>query len=258
MRIDGLRLAPYLAPMSVADAALLAGAGAVAGIVNTLAGGASLLTVPLLVLFGLPGTVANGTNRVGILAQNLVAAWRFRVEGVSGFRKSAPVLLPTALGSATGAATISQVSDATFNILFGIVMVVSTVPLLRPPGSARAGRAWSAPVTFAVFFAIGLYGGAFQAGVGIALVSALSRAGHGLVEANSIKVVVNAFLTAVAVPVFVIHGQVWWSAALFLSAGFVAGGVVGVRVAVAGGDRVIRPVLVGTALLLAGKMLGLY
>jgi uncharacterized membrane protein YfcA len=244
--------------MSPADAALLAAAGLVAGVLNTLAGGASALTVPVLVLVGLPGTVANGTNRVGILVQNLVASWRFRAEGVSGFRKAAPVLLPIALGSGVGAIVISQVSDATFNFLFGVVMVLLVVPMLRPPAATPTARTWSAPVTFAVFFGIGLYGGAFQAGVGIALVLALSYAGYSLVQANSIKVVVNAALTAVAVPVFVYNRQVSWLPALILSIGFIGGSLMGVRVAILGGDRVIRPVLVGSVALLAGKMLGLY
>ena len=76
--------------MTGAEAALLVVGATVAGVVNTLAGGASALTVPLLVLVGLPGTLANGTNRVGILTQNVVAAWRFRAEGVSGFRAAVP------------------------------------------------------------------------------------------------------------------------------------------------------------------------
>jgi uncharacterized membrane protein YfcA len=244
--------------MSLTEAALLAGAGLIAGIVNTLAGGASALTVPALVLIGLPGGVANGTNRLGILLQNIVAAWRFRAEGVSGFRKAAPVLLPIAAGSAIGAVIISQLSDDTFNVLFGIVMVLLLVPMLRPPPVRRVVAPWSRPLTFAVFFAIGLYGGAFQAGVGIALVLALSYAGYGLVQANSIKVVVNAALTAVAVPVFAFNRQIEWLPALVLSIGFISGGVVGVRVAVRGGERVIRPVLVASVLLLAGRMLGLY
>jgi hypothetical protein len=206
--------------------------------------------------------VANGTNRVGIFSQNVVAAWRFRAEGVSGFRKSLPVLLPVALGSLTGAGLISQVSDETFNLIFGVVMVLLVVPMLRPPRATepneRGMRGWSAPVTFVVFLGIGLYGGAFQAGVGLFLILALSYAGYDLVQANSIKVVVNAVLTAVAVPVFVLNHQVEWLPAFVLAVGFIAGGLLGVRVAVVGGERVIRPVLVASVLLLAGRMMGLY
>jgi uncharacterized membrane protein YfcA len=248
--------------MSSTDILLLLGAGLIAGVVNTLAGGASALTVPALVLVGLPGTIANGTNRVGIFVQNVVAAWRFRAEGVSGFRKSVPVLLPIALGSLMGAGAISQVSDEAFNLIFGIVMVLLVVPMVRPPrardpADSRA-RGWSKPVTFVVFLGIGLYGGAFQAGVGLFLILALSYAGYDLVQANSIKVVINGALTAVAVPVFILNRQVEWVPALVLAVGFVAGGIVGVRVAVLGGERVIRPVLVASVVLLAGRMMGLY
>ena len=96
----------------------------VAGVVNTLAGGGSLLTVPLLVLLGLPGGIANGTNRVGVLVQSSVAAWRFRALGVGGLREAAPVLLPVAAGSLIGAWGIAQISDALFERAFGVVMLL--------------------------------------------------------------------------------------------------------------------------------------
>jgi uncharacterized membrane protein YfcA len=239
---------------------LLAG-GVIGGVLNTLAGGASALTVPALVFIGLPGTIANGTNRVGVLVQSVVAAWRFRAEGVSGFRKSAPVLLPIGLGSLAGASAIAQVSDETFNLIFGVVMVLLVFPMLRPPRAAdstRPRKMWSTPVRFAVFFLIGLYGGAIQAGVGLFLILALSYAGYDLVQANSIKVVANAALTAVAVPVLVFNQQVKWFPAAVLAIGFTIGSALGVRVAVRGGEKVIRPVLVASVLFLAGRMIGLY
>ena len=88
--------------MTVFEAVLVVAAGFVSGVVNALAGGGSLLTVPLLVLIGVPGTFANGTNRVAVLVQSIVGAWRFRAEGVSGFRHVVPVLVPMLLGSALG------------------------------------------------------------------------------------------------------------------------------------------------------------
>jgi hypothetical protein len=233
----------------------------VTGVFNTLAGGGSLVSVPLLVLIGLPGTVANGTNRVGIFAQSIVAAWRFRAEGVSGFRRAIPVLVPIALGSVLGAFVISRVADDTFEMLFGVLMVFLLVPILfGAPTATGEARGWlSSPrASFLVFLAIGMYGGAFQAGVGIALVIALSYAGHDLVRANSIRVVVNAALTAVALPVFVAQGQVVWIPALLLAAGYGLGGALGARIAVRGGERIIRPVLAIAVIALAGRMLGLY
>lgn len=244
--------------MTLLDAVLLVGAGLAAGVVNTLAGGGSLLTVPLLVLVGLPGTVANGTNRIGILLQCVVATWRFGAEGVSGVRDAVPVLLPVAAGALVGALAISRVTDATFERIFGVVMLALLVPTLRRPRARAERRPWPPLVSAAVFFAVGLYGGALQAGVGILLLFALSHAGHDLVRSNAIKMVIVTALTAVAVPVFAWQDQVAWIPAAWLTAGFMAGGALGARIAVRGGERVIRPVLAVCVVALAGRMLGLW
>jgi hypothetical protein len=252
--------------MDAAEMALLAGGGFAAGVINTLAGGGSLITVGLLVFLGLPGTIANGTNRIGVLVHNLTAAWRFRVEGISGFGQAAPILAPALLGSVIGAYAISRVTPELFERLFGALMLALLIPLLRPrrsgaPANSAASSgdsAWSPLTRSLVFFAIGLYAGALQAGIGIFLVMALSRAGYDLVRANSIKVVVIAALTAVAIPVFIASRQVDWLAAGALTAGFVLGGIVGVRLAVLGGESVIRAVLGLSVAALAGRMLGLF
>jgi len=251
--------------LDAGNAALLLGAGLTAGVINTLAGGGSMLTVPLLVLVGLPGGLANGTNRVGIAVQNVTAAWRFRSEGVSGLRPAIPILIPVALGSLVGAFAIAQFSDEAFERVFGLVMLGLLIPMIREAlgrsggGQRRPERpAWSRSTSFAVFFAIGIYGGAIQAGVGIVLILALSRAGHDLVRSNSIKAVIIAALTLIALPVFALERQISWPHALVLAVGFSLGGVIGARLAVAGGERLIRPVLIAAVAALSGRMLGVY
>ena len=247
--------------MDAGDAALLLAGGLAAGIVNTLAGGGSLLTVPLLVLTGLPGTVANGTNRVGVMIQNGVAAWGFRAQGVSGLSGALPVLAPVAAGALLGAGVASRLSDAAFERAFGVLMLVLLVPTLRrprPPSPGETPRALPPLARGLIFLAIGLYGGAFQAGVGILLIFALSYSGLDLVRTNSIKVVVNFCFTLLAIPVFMAAGQIAWSEACVLGLGFAAGGLLGSRLAVRGGERLIRPVLAVAVLALAGRMVGLY
>ena len=240
--------------------AILAAGGFAAGVINTLAGGGSLITVGLLVLLGMPGTIANGTNRIGVLVQNAISAWRFRAEGVSGFRRAIPILLPTLAGSAVGAYGISRVTPESFERLFGVVMLLLLIPVLRPGRRAAAEppRPWPAWLQTLLFFGIGLYGGALQAGVGIFLLFGMNRTGSDLVTANSVKVVVIGALTLIAVPVFIWSDQVAWPEAATLALGFAAGGAVGVRLAVAGGERVIKPVLVAAVVALAAKMLGLF
>ncbi len=242
---------------------LLLSGGIAAGVVNTVAGGGSLLTVPLLHLVGLPGQLANGSNRIGVLAQSASAALRFHREGVSGLRDAAALVAPVAAGALVGAWAITQLDDRAFERLFGGLMLVLVVPTVlgvrRPATRPRdAASVWSRSVQRAVFFAIGLYGGALQAGVGLPLVAALAASGYDLVRANSVKVVINLALVSMALPVFLWRGFVDWSAALVLAVGYAAGGSLGARLALAGGERWLRPAIVLAVLGLAGHMLGLY
>jgi hypothetical protein len=241
-----------------AEIALLVSGGLLAGVVNTLAGGGSLLTVPLLVLLGLPGTLANGTNRLGILLQSLIATWRFRGSGVLDLRDLIRVLPPVLAGSLAGAFAIARVTDAAFERLFGLLMLLLLVPTLRRSRASAPGPGFGRAAGALVFFALGIYGGSLQAGVGIPLVFALVHAGRDLVRANAVKVAVIAALTAAAIPVFALEGQIAWGPAAILAAGFAAGAELGVRLAMAGGERLIRPVLATGVVALAGRMLGLY
>ena len=248
-----------IAGMELIDAALVVGAGLVAGIVNAMAGGGSLLTVGLLNVFvGLPGLVANGTNRVGVLVQNASSVASYRKEGVRGFRKAVPVMVPVIAGSLLGSLLVSSVTDETFERIFGILMVPLLFLSLRSPKNVGSQINWHPVTTAVIFFGIGLYGGAFQAGVGLLIVVALSRSGLDLVNANAVKVVVILVLTTIAVPVFIVRGQVDWGFAVVLAIGFAAGGWIGARIAVRGGEKIIKPVLIGAVVALAGRMIGLY
>jgi hypothetical protein len=240
---------------------VLAVGGLVAGVVNTLAGGGSLLTVPLLVFLGLPATTANGTNRIGVLFQNAVSTYRFRRAGLDGIREALPVLLPVLAGALLGAMAASRVSAEIFRQIFGVAMIALLIPMLRPPrarppDAEHPPRSWLANTL--IFFGIGVYGGAIQAGVGLFMIAALARSGLDLVRANAIKVVVIGALTLVAVPVFIAHDQVDWPLAMALVVGFALGGEIGARAAVRGGERLIKPVLVMAVVAMAGRMLGLY
>ena len=245
--------------MDPGDIVLLVAGGLAAGVVNTLAGGGSLLTVPLLVLAGVPGNVANGSNRVGILASNASATAAFRRLGISGLSRTLPVLVPVAVGSLVGALLVARLADETFERAFGVLMVPLLLLSLRPPVlKSVEGRVWSGPFTVLVFLAVGLYGGAFQAGIGLLLMVALSRSGMDLVVVNSVKVVVIVVVTVIALPLFIVSGRVDWGPALVLAAGFAIGGALGARLTVTRGASLIRPVMVAAVLALAGRLLGLF
>jgi len=239
----------------------LAAVGLVAGTINTLAGGGTLLTLPVLVYFGLPATVANGTNRVGVLLQNCFATWSFRREGFDAMAAALPIVLPAVVGSICGATVASRLSAEIYERVFGVAMLAVLVPILRgsrPKAAAAEVAPRSKLANALIFFGIGFYGGSIQAGVGIFVIAAFARSGLGLVRANAIKVFLVAALSLVALPIFLLEGQIDWPFAIALSTGFALGGELGARAATHGGERVIKPVLVVSVVAMAGRMLGLY
>jgi hypothetical protein len=222
-----------------------------------MAGGGSLLTVPLLVLAGVPGNVANGSNRVGVLTSSVIATWSFRRDGLRVIRGAVPILIPVAIGSVIGASIVGQLGDDTFETIFGVLMIPLLVVSFWPRGTqSTAAPSLGTVGSTVVFFLVGLYGGAFQAGVGLLLVAALSRAGYDLVEANAVKVFITLALALSALPVFIFNDQVAWGPALVLAVGFAAGGFVGARLTVKGGERLLRPVLLLAVVALSGRLLG--
>lgn len=241
------------------DALLLLVGGAFAGGVNAMAGGGSMLTVPLLVLAGVPGVAANGSNRVGILTSNITSFLSYGREGatVDGSRL-APIIPPALVGSMVGAFGISELADESFERVFGLLMIPLILLTIRKPSVNTDAAPWPTVVTVSVFFVIGIYAGAIQAGVGLVLLAALSRSGLDLVTANVVKVIFTLCATLIALPIFIIQGNVRWGPAIVLAVGLSIGGWIGAKYAVRGGETRIRAVMIVAALALAGRLIGLY
>lgn len=244
--------------MSALDVVVLLVGGFFAGLINAMAGGGSLITVPLLSLAGVGGTLANGTNRVAVLIQNASSAWGYARRGVGSRRETLPVLAPAAVGALIGSFGASQIDDQLFERIFGVLMLPLLALSIWKPKSDVVDRPWPAWVSALAFFGIGLYGGAVQAGVGLLLVMVLARAGTDLVTANAIKTIVILTITIIAVPVFIANDQVRWLPAFVLSIGTGVGGFAGANLAVDRGEQLIRPVLIVVVLVLASRMLGLW
>lgn len=240
------------------EAVLLLVGGAFAGAVNAMAGGGSMLTVPLLVLAGVPGVAANGSNRVGILTSNLSSLQSYRSEGIAVPKNLVPIIAPAIVGSLVGAYGISRLTDETFETVFGLLMIPLIILTIYKPKVDTSGEAWPLATTVAVFFGIGLYAGAIQAGVGLVLLAALSRAGFDLISANVVKVIFIFFATVIALPVFIIQGEIRWLPAILLAIGLSAGGWIGAKFAVRGGEKWIRIVMIVAAVALALNLLGFW
>lgn len=224
----------------------------VAGIINTMAGGGSLLLVPLLVGIGLPAPVANGTIRVAALVQSASAALTFHRRGIRDYGLGLRLLVPTLAGAALGTWVATKMSDSMLRPIFGLALAGWAVFLLLRPGSFVDAGGERKPFRLAIVVgavAIGVYGGLLQAGVGFPLI-ALLVFGLGLppVNANGLKVGLVAAYSCVSLPMFAVAGQVAWREGLLLSAGSMLGGWLGSRWQIRAGATVVRYFLIATVL----------
>jgi len=160
------------------DGVMLVAFGAVAGFINVLAAGGSMLTLPLLMLLGLPPQVANGTNRVSIVLQSVSAVGSFRRAGADDLRISLHLSLPAVAGALLGAWLALLVSDAIFQgVLIAAMALASLMMLLPQPRLATQTLtpARITPTVHLAMFVIGVYGGFIQVGVGVLFIAVLYR-----------------------------------------------------------------------------------
>ncbi len=235
------------------------GAGLVAGFLNVMAGGGSLITLPILLFLGLPAAVANGTNRVAILAQNVAAVSSFRRQGYVEMRTGFLYALVTIPGALAGAFAATRVSDGLFRGLLAGVLAVAVLGLLIPRRHGwYAGERMSAGrrgVALLGFLGIGFYGGFIQAGVGFLLMLVLHQVlFHDLVRTNMHKVLIVLVFSVPALLVFIATGNVAWVTGAVLAGGNVTGALVATRVSVTRGERPIRMVVAVALVLMAVRL----
>lgn len=238
---------------------ILFGAGLAAGTLNVLAGGGSFLTLPVLILLGLPATTANGTNRVGILLQNVGAVWSFRRHGVLDWKWTVRAAVPACLGAILGTLLALWISDAAFRKLLAFLMVAVTLWTLWDPVNRKKNRERKAgrsgfPLIALSFFVAGVYGGFVQAGVGFLILAATTLAGFDLVRGNAVKVLCILLFTVLSLSMFAWNGHVEWGLGLVLGAGTAIGGQIGVRLTVLKGHSWIRGVVTVAVIVLAVKL----
>jgi hypothetical protein len=236
---------------------LLAAVGAIAGFLNVMAGGGSLLVLPALVFLGMDGAVANGTNRVAVLAQTVASVASFSKRGYSDVRMSLSLSLCTLPGAALGAFLGTKVGGELFNRILGGLMIVLIILMARKSENKRdAAQPPRTVLGHALMVGIGLYGGFIQAGVGFFLMAALYQAMRlDLVRVNMHKVFIVGVFTLVALLIFAREGQIAWGIGVVLAAGNAIGGWVGAHYAVKKGERLIRIVLNVVLVVMAIRLL---
>ena len=238
------------------------GIGILAGFINTLAGGGSALTLPMLIFMGLPANMANGTNRIAILLGALVSSSKFKKEKILNIKESLWLAIPTVLGAIPGAILAINLTDNLMKKIIGVVLIVMLVIVVFKPdiwvksrvGLAKSKSGW---INILVFFCIGAYGGFIQVGIGFFLLAGLVMVnGMNLLNANAVKVLLVLLYTPLALGIFILNKQVDYSLGLTLALGNMTGAWIGAKTAIKKGPGFIRYVLILALVLSAVKLFG--
>jgi len=236
--------------------------GFFSGVINTLAGNGSLLSLPLLMFLGLPANIANGTNRIGILLQSIVASSSFKHQKVLETKSATRLTIPAVIGSLIGAQLAVELNEVLMRQAIGAVLVVMFFLIILKPNAWIKGKTDEVKekkgiMPILIFFSIGFYGGFIQAGVGLFLLAALVLgAGYDLVKANALKVFIVLVYTIFALSVFIFNGQVDYTLGFTLAIGNMLGAYVAAKYAVSWGASFIRYVLLVVILFSAFELFG--
>jgi uncharacterized membrane protein YfcA len=257
--------------VSPAGAALLFGTGLLAGAINSIAGGGSLLTFPIAMAIGLSSLVANATNSVAMTPAALATAWAYRRELRDDRALVRIFAVPALLGGIAGAVLLVVTPPAIFDTVVPALVLLATGLLLfqnlrrSPPALEKGAPALTLPKSTALAvglqFLVAIYGGYFGAGLGILTLAVFALlGGRDINRMNGLKMVLGAITNGVAAVGFIVAGIVDCPTALLIMVGASLGGYVGARVARRANPRVVRwaVVAIGVALsvILARKRWG--
>lgn len=239
---------------------LLIVVGFAVGFINTVAGGGTLLSLPVLIFLGLPPNVANGTNRVAIIIQTAFATAGFKSKGVTTFPFNAYLGASALLGAIIGASIAVDIDGAVFNKILAVIMIaVILIIVFKPKINLKdvherlTGKyLW---LGMLAFFFFGIYGGFINAGLGFIIILFLHFFNHmSLVRANATKVAVVCIYTLSALVVFILNDKVNWAVGFVLAIGNAIGAWIASRVSVNKGDGFIKTFLLVVVGIMAIKL----
>lgn len=224
-----------------------------AGIMNSIAGGGTLLTFPAL-LTVVPPVWANATSTVALVPGSVAGAWGYRREMHAARRWMALLIGPSLLGGLVGSLLVTRLDPKYFEAVVPWLLLLAATLFLVQPLVARlvglshedapvANTTMAAVVLFQ--FLVGIYGGYFGAGIGILMLSALSLMGLGDIHRmNALKTLLAAFINGISVAVFILEQKVAWQYVLTMAAAAIAGGYLGARVARRLNRNVVRWIVI--------------
>ncbi len=228
--------------------------GLFSGIINVLAGGGSFLTLPILGFYGLPPSVANGTNRIGILLQNISATWNFIAKKEIRLSEVFFLTISTIFGAIVGTSIVLTLPERILKISIVIIFIVMSYFVLFSPKVWEEGKKLKANrvISALTFFLIGVYGGYIQAGVGFFLIYALTiLEGYDIKQANAIKIFLTLVFTVFSLIMFSFNNKVEIVPGLILGIGSFMGGYIGSYLNIRVSRKFIRYVVAGMMIISA-------
>jgi uncharacterized membrane protein YfcA len=243
---------------------IVVASGICCGFINTIAGGGTMITIPVLIAVGIPAHEANATNRLGFLFQSVVASWQLKRKKTFEWKQGLWPSIPLMLGTVAGSFVAVYVDAAVITQWLGLMMIVILPFIFFKPEKWLRPRqhdvnprpTWWLNV---IYLFIGVYAGFLQAGVGYFLLTTfILGAGYDLLTANSLKVFVVTFTTVAGLLVFILnshHLAIHYDVGLTQAVGQALGAYLGAHFAVRWNPRVIRWFIVVTIFTLALKLL---
>jgi uncharacterized protein len=236
-------------------ALLVCGAAFVAGAINSIAGGGSLVSFPTLIWLGVPSIPANATNTVALVPGSLASVHGYRRELQGADTRVLALAVPSLVGGIIGSVLLYRTPPEVFDrlvpilILFATLLFMGQEPIQRRFKLTAVHDARSHWLSWTMFYQllVGIYGGYFGAGIGILMLAAFSLMGHtDIHQMNGLKNILAAIINGVAAAYFIWVGLVVWPDALIMAAGAVVGGMTGTRLARRLGRTAVRRIVVAT------------
>lgn len=227
---------------------LLVFTGVATGFLNVMAGGGSMLSVPIMIFLGVPGTIANATNRIAILPQTMTAVWAFKRKGFGHFKLSLSLAACTVPGTVLGASMAANIQSDQFNNLLAVIMfivlVVMSLPQVKTIERGKNPSRQRLVIGHALMILIGFWGGFIHIGVGFLIMPILNRVlQFDLITTNAHKVFIIMCYTIVAIAVFASQLELIWKYGIALGIGMATGAWLAANIQVKQGIGAIKVTL---------------
>ena len=230
--------------------------GLVVSLINSIAGGGSTLSLPIMIFLGMPATVANGTNRIGLIIGNLSSVYNLARHGYLDKKIFRQLIIPTFVGALIGVAFLVHIGDRAFQAILAcvicLVVIMSNLRkdiLGKPPATPPQKLTWKGAIGFAL---ISIYGCIVQVGVGFVQIFGLTRyTGLDPIHVNALKNALTTVFLVIGTLALGIAGKIDWPIAIIMAAGAYVGGYFGSFLQRKKGNRFIQHFISATSIAMA-------